>query len=206
MTAMIDPNEYMKNAKGALIPISKVKEIDKLRDELVRSLFGKAETFRKDIIELKIHLFESFTSFCEVSALEYDKHWGGEKGNVTLTTYDGSLKITLRVNDIEAVDERINIAQELIQDCLKEWSKDANDNLQAVVNLAFKPKKNGKLSITRLRQLTTLNIADKKWQDAMKAINDSIQAIDTCEYMNFYKRDDQGKYQPMSLDFASVPI
>ena len=38
------PGGYWENAKGNLVPDSKVKPIDKLRDQLVRDLCGRAES------------------------------------------------------------------------------------------------------------------------------------------------------------------
>ena len=41
MTAQHIPHGYWENATGALIPDANVKEIDKLRDQTVRTIFEK---------------------------------------------------------------------------------------------------------------------------------------------------------------------
>jgi hypothetical protein len=38
----------------------------------------------------------------------------------------------------------------------------------------------------------------------MEAISDSIQISGTKEYVRFYIRDEQGKYQGIPLDFAAL--
>ncbi|WEH99212.1 DUF3164 family protein [Acinetobacter soli] len=48
------------------------------------------------------------------------------------------------------------------------------------------------------------NIDDTKWQKAMQAISDSIIVTDSKNYVRFYERDEDGKYQPISLDFANI--
>jgi len=52
--------------------------------------------------------------------------------------------------------------------------------------------------------LRSLNITDDKWQKAMQAISDATQVISSKEYMRLYERDEYGKYQQITLDFASV--
>ncbi|HDL4195665.1 TPA: DUF3164 family protein, partial [Mannheimia haemolytica] len=45
---------------------------------------------------------------------------------------------------------------------------------------------------------------DARWNQAMTAISDSVQVIGSKGYIRFYKRDENGKYQPISLDMAGV--
>ena len=39
------PDGYMEDAKGNLVPIENVREIDLMRDRLVRDIIAKAENF-----------------------------------------------------------------------------------------------------------------------------------------------------------------
>ena len=64
--------------------------------------------------------------------------------------------------------------------------------------------KEGKISTGRVLGLRRLNIHDEKWQQAMQAISDSIIVTDSKNYVRFYERDENGKYQPISLDFANI--
>lgn len=203
MTA-VNLNDYMTDAKGNLVPKTKVKEVDMFRDDVVRDLFALAEDVHDHLVSAKAHFFDEISGFCDVSFDKYGVRFGGTKGNVELTSFDGSLKITKQVSDVMTVDERIHVAKQLIDECLQEWTQDADDNLKAVINLAFKVDKKGNLSISRLRQLLQLDIDHPKWKKAMQAINDSIKVVDTCEYVRFSKRDEHGKYVGFSLDIASV--
>lgn len=199
-----NPNDFMEDAKGNLVPKSKIKDVELLRDDAVRDMFTKAKVVSEEMRAFKASIFDDIEQFCEYSASEYDTTWGGERGNIELTSFDGSLKVTKTVADIETVDERIRIAEKLIKECANEWSSGSDDKVKALVNLAFKVDKKGKLSTSRLRQLKQLNIKDEKWQRAMQAIDDSIKAVGTCEYVRFYKRDEHGKYQQMPMDMAKM--
>lgn len=198
------PAGYMQNAKGHLIPVDKVKPLDKIRDEVVIKMLESAKALRVQMQEDKAILFAYFNDFVALSASEYDTHLGGKKGNTTLVSYDGKYKVLLAVSENIIFDERLQVAKSLIDECIHEWSEGSNDNIKALINDAFQVDKEGKISTHRVLSLRRLDITDKKWLRAMEAISDAIQITDTKEYIRFYERDEQGKYQQISLDFSNV--
>ena len=195
---------YMENAKGHLIPIDKVKPIDKLRDEVVKDMIAIAVKQRADMRLAKNKLFDAFNEFVALSAQEYDVQMGGKKGNTTLLSYDGKYKVQLAVSENMVFDERLQVAKQLIDECLTDWTKDSNDNIKALINQAFQVDKEGKVSTSRVLALRSLDINDAKWDRAMDAISDAIQVTDTKEYIRFYERDESGAYHQISLDFSNV--
>lgn len=202
--APVVPEGYMQNAKGHLIPIDKVKPIDKLRDEVVKDMIAIAIKQRADMRAAKNRLFYSFSDFIELSAQEYEVMLGGKKGNTTLLSYDGKYKVQLAVSENIVFDERLQVAKSLIDECLTDWTKDSNDNIKAIINQAFQVDKQGKISTGRVLGLRSLDMNDAKWDRAMDAISDAIQVTDTKEYIRFYERDEQGAYHQISLDFSNV--
>lgn len=103
-----------------------------------------------------------------------------------------------------AFDEGILAAKALIQECLDDWTQDANGNLKALVSRAFEVDKEGNLSTNRILGLRRVKIDDTRWQQAMDAISDSLQVIDSKSYIRLYQREDNGKYTPISMDLASL--
>ncbi|MGP4950726.1 DUF3164 family protein [Psychrobacter sp. T6-1] len=195
---------YMENAKGHLIPIDKVKPVDKLRDEVVKDMIAIAIDVRATMQVAKRKLFDSFNDFVALSAQEYDVQMGGKKGNTTLLSYDGKYKVQLAVSENIVFDERLQVAKTLIDECLTDWTQDSNDNIKALINQAFQVDKEGNISTGRVLALRSLDINDSKWDRAMDAISDAIQVTDTKEYIRFYERDDDGAYHQISLDFSNV--
>ena len=208
MQVASDANEsrtfYMENAKGHLIPIDKVKPVDKLRDEVVKDMIAIAIKQRADMRLAKRKLFDNFNDFVALSAQEYDVQMGGKKGNTTLLSYDGKYKVQLAVAENIVFDERLQVAKTLIDECLTDWTQDSNDNIKALINQAFQVDKEGNISTGRVLALRSLDINDAKWDRAMDAISDAIQVTDTKEYIRFYERDDTGAYHQISLDFSNV--
>ncbi len=198
------PDGYMANAKGHLIPLDKVKPVDKLRDEQVRLMMRHAKALREDMQRKKQFIFAAFNDFIALSAQEYDVQLGGKKGNTTLMSYDGMIKIQLAVSENIVFDERLQVAKHLIDGCLTEWTRDSSDNIKVIINKAFEVDKEGKISTHRVLSLRTLDIADSQWQRAMDAISDAIQITDSKEYIRFYERDNEtGAYHQISLDFSN---
>ena len=203
-TPVTVPEGYRLNDKGHLIPLDKIKEIDKLRDETVINLVGQALSLQIQMRSIKEQFFAEFHNFVELSAQEYDTQIGGKKGNVSLMSFDGKYKVQIAIQDNLVFDERLQVAQSLIDECLREWTKGSNDNIKAIIDNAFAVDKEGKINIRRVLSLRSLNIVDDKWQKAMTAISDATQVISSKEYMRFYERDEYGKYQQISLDFANL--
>ncbi|MDX3893029.1 DUF3164 family protein [Pasteurella multocida] len=195
---------YWKNIKGNLVPDEMVKEIDKERDCLVRNFVEHAIEKQKEVRAFKTQVFDDIGAFIQLSAEKYDVQLGGRKGNVTLVSYDGEYKLMIAVQDRLTFDERIQAAKQLIDECLHEWSADARPELRSVINDAFQVDKEGNLNTARILSLRRVEIQDERWTKAMQAISDSIQIVDSKDYVRFYKRDENGNYQQISLDMARV--
>ncbi len=112
------PQGYWKNHKDQLIPISQIREIDKLRDELVKKLVEDAQEVQNILREYKMRAFSEIADFIELSAERYDVKLGGKKGNVTLYSFDGKYKIQRAINENMSFDEGILSAKTLIQECV----------------------------------------------------------------------------------------
>lgn len=199
------PAGYWQDANGNLIPDSKVKDIDKLRHQVVTDLCTMAEKSRDGLADFKAHAMQEVAALVSTSMEQYGVKAGGEKGNVTLISFDGRYKLVRSMQDKLTFGEQLMAAKALIDECVHEWAQGANDNIKALVNHAFQTDKEGKINTGRVLGLRRLEIRDAKWQSAMQAIADSIQTASTKPYVRFYKRNDiTGDYQPISLDVAAV--
>ncbi|RSN77920.1 DUF3164 family protein [Acinetobacter haemolyticus] len=198
------PEGYRQDIKGRLIPLSQIKPMDIERSDLVERLCEAAKAEQERLRNFKALAFGDVGAFVELSAEQYDVQLGGSKGNVTLHSFDGRYKIVRQCQDYIRFDERLQAAKALIDQCIQSWSSDSNINLKTLVLDAFQVDKEGKISTGRVLGLRRHNINDPKWLDAMRAISDSIIVTDSKDYIRFYERDADGKYQPISLDLANV--
>lgn len=199
------PTGYWQDAAGNLVPDSKVTDIDKLRHQVVTDLCTMAEHAREGLVTFKLHAMQEVAALVSVSMERYGVKSGGDKGNVTLTSFDGKYKLVRQMQDRIVFGEELLAAKALIDECVQEWSEGANDNIRVLVNHAFQTDKEGKINTGRVLGLRRLAIKDAAWQQAMQAIADSMQTASTKPYVRFYKRNEAtGGYDAISLDVAAV--
>ena len=198
------PPGYWKNARGDLVPESRVTDIDKLRDQVVRDMCVMAKERSVGLRDFKLNTMQEVAALVTTSMEQYGVKQGGDKGNVTLYSYDGSFKVQRQMADHLIFGEQLQAAKELIDRCVIRWAQGADDNIKALVTHAFQTDKEGKINTGRVLGLRQLKISDPDWLMAMQAITDSIKVASTKPYIRFYERNAQGGYDPINLDLAAV--
>jgi hypothetical protein len=196
---------YVKDARGRLVPESMVKPIDQLRDQTVQALVEEAKRLQAQMAEFKNRAFTDIAAFVETSNEQYGVKVGGNKGNITLVTFNGQYKIVRQIAEHIAFDERLQAAKELIDECIRKWTEGSSDNIKALINEAFQVDKEGNVNTGRILGLRRLAINDPKWTTAMQAIVDSIRVTGSKPYVRIYERDDETEeYRAISLDLAAI--
>lgn len=187
------------------MPEAKVKPIDKLRDQTVRDLITKAKHNNAQLRQFKLDTMQDVAALVETSMEQYGIKSGGEKGNVTLYSFDGKYKVVRQMQEHITFGEQLQAAKTLIDQCVTRWAAGADENIQALVNHAFQADSQGKINTGRVLGLRRLEIKDEDWLQAMQAIADSMQTTGTKPYVRFYERNDStGAYDPITLDLAAV--
>ncbi|MDQ7091781.1 MAG: DUF3164 family protein [Methylococcales bacterium] len=195
----------MENAVGHLVPKSKISELDILRHEMVGDIFEKAQALQDQMSDFKAGVLGDVAAFMQMSADEYNVKLGGKKGNVSLVTFDGRHKVSFTVAEILTFDEKIHAAKAIIDECLHKWTESSDDNIKALIDLAFSADKSGNIKTQAVMGLFKLKITDPRWQQAMTALKDSIIVSGSKSYMRFYSRvGEESNWQPLSLDMAGI--
>ncbi len=195
------PEGYMQNGQGHLVPAANVAELDKLRDEQVRMLVEEAEQIGRQVAEFRAWAAGAVASFVELSAQEFGASIGGERGNVTLTSFDGSMKVVRSRADEITFNEAVRVTREKVFACIEKWSDGANANLARLVTKAFETDRNGHLSAAKILSLRQIKIeGDADWDAAMAALDGAVQVIGSRQYVRFYRRGPDGKYAQVGVD------
>lgn len=196
----INLSQYKTDAKGNLIPLVNIKEIDLARDDLVREIFAAVQPAMDALDNAKQRAIADVRAFVELSAEKYGVK-PSKKGNITLTSFDGKLRVNVAMKDVMMFDERLQAAKALIDECLNEWTQDSRSELRVIVQQAFDVDKDGHISTAKVLSLRSLKIEDAKWQRAMQALSDSLHTLATREYVRLYRRDDtSGEYTLVNTD------
>lgn len=199
------PPGYWQDANGNLVPESKIKDIDKLRHQVVTDLCHMAQATSASLAKFKLDAMQEVAALVATSLEQYGVRTGGSKGNITLVSFDGKFKVVRQMQDRIVFGEQLMAAKALIDECVQTWSQGASDNIRVLVNHAFQTDKEGKINTGRVLSLRRLEIKDEAWQQAMLAIADSMQTASTRPYIRFYQRHEAtGEYLPIVLDVAAV--
>jgi hypothetical protein len=202
---IVGNEQFMRDGGGRLVPLAVVKEQHKLEDQTVRNIIGFATGLSAQIARFRGHTFDDVTSFVELLAEKYDGKRGGTKGNVTLTSYDGLLKVQVQVQDLFTFGPELQIAKGLVDACITSWAEGIRPEIRALVEHAFQVDKEGRINRAALFALRRLDIEDDGWRAAMKAIGDAIRIIGSKEYVRFYKRaNNRAPWQPITVDLAKA--
>lgn len=199
----IGGKDYMRDAKGALMPISLVAAKDILIDQEVRKIIGFACDLSDQVARFRVHTSNDVGNLLALVAQEYGTDLAGKKGNLTLTSYDGTMRVMVRVADQLEFGPELQAAKRLVDACLGEWAAGSRDEIIAIVNRAFDVDKEGTVNRSALFMLLRVAIEDAKWQEAMRAIRESIRVIGSKTYYQFQQRDtSDGEWRPITIDLA----
>ncbi|HCB1914810.1 TPA: DUF3164 family protein [Citrobacter braakii] len=200
----VNKEDYMKDRKGRLVPINQVSDYDLAMDSFVREQVAAAKVKSADLSDFKQRAFDECYAWLDLVAEKYGRTRGGAKGNVTFSSFDGSEQITIRVQETLTFGPELQIAKDLIDECVTEWSEGANDNLRAIIADAFQVDKEGQLNTGRILSLRRVKIQDERWNRAMEAISESLQVAMSKTYINFREKDKGGKLINIPLDIAAI--
>lgn len=196
--------KYLEDAQGRLVPLKLVNKVDLERDKLVRKLVEEGAKISAELTDYKRRALEACAAFVERSAKEYETTLGGEKGNITLSSYDASVRLTLATHERLHFDERLQVAKKLVDECIKKWAKGTRAEVRALITDAFKVDRKGRLDTGRLLSLRSLDIKDDQWRQAMAALSDAVTVSRSQQYLRLQRRRDDGGYDPIPLSLASV--
>lgn len=202
---LVKGQPVMTDARGLHVPLSKVKASDLLIDETVRKMLGFAVELNAQIERFRGHCFDDVGSLQALLAQEYGAAVGGKKGNISLTTFDGTMKVTVQVADQVIFGPELQAAKKLVDECLADWGAGAGDELRAVVNNTFDVDKEGQINRSALFSLMRLAIDEPRWLRAMDALRDSIRVIGSKTYIRFHRRDTpDGPWQAVTIDLSAA--
>ena len=196
---------YMRDPKGRLTPLELVSDQDRLIDTFVRERLAKAAELSAAIAAFRQQTFDEVAALRELLLERYGAKKGGEKGNVSFTTFDGLGRVQVQVADRLTFGPELQAAKSLIDECLQEWTADGRAEVRRIVLDAFQVDKEGQVNRARILGLQRLAIDDPRWVSAMQAITDSRRVDSTAEYARFHRRPNPNAgWAAISLDAATA--
>jgi hypothetical protein len=192
---------YWLDGQGYPVPVSVIDPQLKARDELVSRLLGRARRLNAVIAREKQLMSEEIAAYLNAVADGENTTWSG---GTTLWSFAMDEAVVVKIAKRLQFDEKLNIARQKINECIKNWAPGSNDNLVALVNRAFDVDTKGEVDSRQILGLRQLQIQDDLWLEAMDLIADSMQVQSTKTYFYFQEADENGKMRSITLDFAAL--
>ena len=203
--AVAPPKGYWRDPKGNLVHESNIRPAELDMDEVTRLIHLHGEALAAQMYRYRDHTLADVYAYVDRLVGEYGGKLKGSRGNVQLRTFDGRWRVLLAQADEIAVGPEIEAAQALISECVSEWAGTGNKKLRALVEQAFSPARDGRLSVSRLLALRRIVIDDPRWQRAQDAISDALRPIGRAEYIRLYRRDTpRDPWEPVPLSLAAA--
>jgi hypothetical protein len=144
-----DQNGKWINGSGNPVDPKLIQPLKKKRTYIVEKHMKTARRLSNQIAKFKRKVLADIEAFQETAFHTYDVSVGGQKGNVTLSTYAHDMKIERQANPHNVITD-ITPIKILIDECIAEWGKESPVDFVTIVNELFKPDSQGRLSLKSL--------------------------------------------------------
>jgi hypothetical protein len=191
----------LTDAQGREISVKVLNQDILDREAAVSKAMERALKLHEHIIKEKHSIIKIVEDYLNDVAKKNNVEW---KGNALLLTFDEKYKIEIRYREKIQFGIELQLAKQKIDECIKAWSENSNDNLKAIINEAFQVDKRGQLARYRIFALRRYKIKDPIWKEAMELIDKAITVTSTKQYISFSVRDEAGSYNKVVLNFSSL--
>ena len=196
---------YMMDTKGGLKPVETISDRDLEQDLTTRKICSYALALSDQINRFRQHTMDDIEEYQDFLAKEYGASVGGEKGNITLTSFDGCLQVRVQIADLIQIGPEIQVARSLFFECLREWSQDSRPEIRAIITDAFSTDKLGNISLTKLAILQRVQSDDDRFKRGQEAIKDALKPISSKSYVRCYQRESyDARWEAITLDIAKA--
>lgn len=197
--------KYWEDYKGDLTAVENISKEDKARDKVVEACCAKAIKLNEQIAKTKAEITALIDEYLSTVAEKFGTEW---KGNTNIINFSQDLRVDVKVQNTIGFDEKLNVAKNLIDECVAAWSTDANPALATIVNKAFETDRKGKINREFIFKLTKMKMNAKthmeEWEKAMQLLRDSMTIEGSKPYYNFRRRKENGEWELITLDFAAL--
>jgi len=199
--------EWVEDGQGRRVPVERVTEYERAEDALVRELFGKAIGLHRQLVAFKSQSFDDLDALVSLLSEKYGRKRGGKKGNVTFSTYDARLKVSINVADVLTFGPSLQIAKEICDEILTDLSKNTPPLIRDLIQDAFRTGKAGQVPRDQIFRLLRTEHDDPRWSQMQGAIKDAIRTETTKSYIRFqFRPNAHASHITLTLDIAAVPL
>lgn len=175
-------------------------------DEQVTNAILELGELSGRIIETKRRVFENFKQVLEMKAEVMSMSQEGQHSH-TFTTSDGSMRLTLGTNTIDAYRDTVEDGIAMVKKYIEGMAKDDNSKalVNAVLRLLSRDQK-GTLKASRVLQLRKMaeETGDETFIEGVKIIEEAYQPTETKQYIRAELRDENNGWKIIPLSVTEA--
>lgn len=175
------------------------------RDDMVQAAVTLAERLSNDLATFKLDVFGRFQQLY-ILMMAYGDVRRDSRGSFTVKTTDGNLKVEVDHQRIFSFDERAIAAAQLVRDFLADKVKKKDQKTYDLIVDLLEKDKQGNFDPRKIQLLYKHEprMQDDRFTQACDLFRESYTEDRTAQYIRFYRKDESGKYRPISLNFSSL--
>lgn len=194
------------DARGRAVPAEYIPELDKERDSMVVAIHAIAKKLENSLLEGKLAMISAVESYLALRAKvgKVKENW---RGNVTLDSFDGTLRVERSIDDVIGFSEQLQMVKTIIDEWISKRLDGVDPALAKVVGQAFSVDKKGRVNTAMIMKLLNLDIDDSLWKKAMKLLRESITVTATRQYLAVFERittETGEEMRQVCLNFSSI--
>ncbi len=193
---------------GTEIPYNRTTASERMKEKNAFALLSDAEAIHSKLVDFKAKISEMVEQVVELARQENSVKLEG-KGNYTWYNFNRTIKIEVNVNEQIKFDEiTIESARERLMELIRK-NISGDDFIISIVEDAFQTSR-GKLDpkkilgLKRHTERIKSAVIKAEWSDIMTLIDKSISRPNSKTYFKVWKKDGEGKYQPIELNFSAL--
>lgn len=190
--------KMMRDANGDLVPVKYVSAFDKLRDRNVNKIIGNGRKLRT---ALEKFMIDSIALMNEVAA---QKESHGDKGNLSVSSFDGLLRVSIRQRYNIFFDARVREARDkmfaYVDSVLSRVKAEDAQALRVILQEAFRVGANNMLSTSKVMALIRMDIKNADWKASQDVLKAALTPQKGKQYLQLETRPDTNH------DFVSIRL
>lgn len=176
------------------------------RDVMVETLVYDAQTLQMLMMEFKRKSHYIIEQMRE-QAFEYGDIRSNSKGGFSLRSSKTGAQVKLIRKTKVEYDERARVGEQLIREVLTDMVKKRDRNAFELISSFLAKTPEGEFQPAMIANLLTHKdrYDDTRWQRGIELFTESHNTVFVSMSTEFSVKDEQGKDQPVSLTYASLP-
>jgi hypothetical protein len=196
-------NENWVDESKTTIPYNRITALEKLREKTAFKIAKEAAAISSKLSAFKASVAKECALIYQESMKDALK---AGKGNFTWYNFDASIKIEVQINEqITFEATGIEKAKQLLDAMISESISHDKAFVKELVLSAFATSR-GQLDTKKVLGLKkhASRIADERYAQAMRLIDDSILRPSSKTYFRVWVRNTEGAYEAIELNFSNI--